>query len=195
MQRRCVVPTADFCEPTAVLIRGGGRWVASNELPGGGQVFVRLDDHDRVVELYLNKGGEEITPTDLRQLPLTRIRTEAASRPDLWMFAEMDPKSFKPVDLYAAMGEAFPQGWLDGGVAKDELAQSFELSASSANKGLTDGFLRDVACAYRDAASRGLRPNVALAEQTGAARRTVEKWVYLARKKGFLPATRPGRVG
>jgi hypothetical protein len=40
----------------------------------------------------------------------------------------------------------------------------------------------------------GDRPNVALAEQTGHPRRSVERWVYLARKAGHLPPTNPGEA-
>src|SRR4051812_27363433 len=112
MQRRCIDPTADLCEPTAVLIRGGSRYAFRDELEGGG-VYVRLDDDGRVVELFLTKNGEEITPTDLRRLPLTRIRAEAQARPDLWFQAEQNPEL--GADLREAVTKAFPEGWPDRG--------------------------------------------------------------------------------
>jgi hypothetical protein len=174
------------------LIRGGGGYAWTNDLEGGGEVFVRLDDQGRVIEVFLTKRGEEITPTDLRQLPLTRIRAQAMSRPDLWMAVSQDPAL--RADLYAEASRAFPFRWIEHAREQREAAP-FELSPSSAAVGLTDQFLEDVARAYQSATSRGLRPNVALAEQAQAPKRTVEKWVYLARKKGLLPATRPGRVG
>ncbi len=173
------------------LIRGSGGYAWADDLEGGGEVFVRLDDEGRVVEVFLTKRGGEITPTDLRRLPLTRIRAQATSRPDLWAAVSQDPAP--PVDLYAEASRAFPSGWIEHAKGRGEPAR-VELSPSSPAAGLTDQFLEDVARAYQSALSRGLRPNVALAEQAQVPRRTAEKWVYLARKKGLLPATRPGRV-
>ncbi len=175
------------------LIRGGGGYAWTNDLEGGGEVFVRLDDQGRVIEVFLTKRGEEITPTDLRRLPLTRIRAQAMSRPDLWLPASQDPSL--RADLYQEVSKAFWPRWIERAKERQQEAPPFELSPSSAEEGLTDQFLEEVARAYQSAASRGLRPNVALAEQAQAPKRTVEKWVYLARKKGLLPATRPGRVG
>ncbi|WP_100501944.1 hypothetical protein [Geodermatophilus chilensis] len=175
------------------LIRGGDGYAWTNDLEDGGEVFVRLDDQGHVVEVFITKQGGEITPTDLRRLPLTRIRAQAASRPDLWLAVRQDPSL--GADLYQEAIKAFPFRWIEHAKEQQQEAPAFELSPSSADEGLTDQFLEDVARAYQSATSRGLRPNVALAEQTQVPKRTVEKWVYLARKKGLLPATRPGRVG
>lgn len=173
-----------------MFLRGGNRWAYSDEVEGDGEVYVRLDDLGRVVELYMTKNGEEITPADLRRLPLVRMRAQARGRPDLWVMADSDPDL--RADVHGEVRRAFPPSWI-----KDSPRQAppFELSPSSPEAGLTDAFLQDVATAYRDAVSRGLRPNIALAQQTQHEKRTVEKWVYLARKKGFLEPTRPGSVG
>jgi hypothetical protein len=185
-------------------MRGANGWVFARV--EGGVVFARLETDGRIVELYMRKGDGEITPTDLRRLPLTRLRALAATRPDLWLMAQQDfdyraqedPGVGEHADPYEALKLHFPPTWVDGAATRHEAEEeepAFELTPISAAAGLTDQFLRDVARAYSDARSRGLSPNVALAEQAQAAKRTVEKWVWLARKKGYLPPTRPGRVG
>lgn len=60
---------------------------------------------------------------------------------------------------------------------------------------ITDDFLREVAAQYRWLSTAGELPGPAMAEQTGAPVRTVQRWVYDARKRGFLPPGRPGRAG
>ena len=171
-----------------MLIRGSGGWVFFDELETGGDLYTRLVD-GRIVEIYLTKNGEEVTPADLRRLPLSRVRAQALSRPDLLRAGELKPD---PPDVNATVRTAFPETWIK---AKPQKRPPVTLRPDSPEGGLTDTFLRDVAAAYRDAVGRGLRPNKALAEQTQSARRTVEKWVYLARKKGLLEPTRPGSVG
>lgn len=174
-----------------MFLRGGGRWAFSDELDDDAEVYIRLDEQGRIVELYLTKNGAEITPADLRRVPLTRLRAEARGRPDTWLMMQSDP-DLQGADVRAEVRRAFPWNWVPD---KPQRREPFELSPSSPEGGLTDAFLQDVAAAYRDAVARGLRPNKALAEQTQHEKRTVEKWVYLARKKGFLEPTRPGSVG
>ncbi len=166
---------------------GGGGWVYSDDLEAG-ELFLRLDEQGRVVELYLTKNGAEIVPADLRGLPLSSIKARARSRPDLAAALQGQPSA----DVYAALRSSFPETWIKD---RPQVSPAFELSPASPDCGLSDQFLRDVGAAYRDAVARGLRPNVALAEQTNHGKRTVEKWVYLARKKGYLEPTRPGSVG
>jgi hypothetical protein len=74
----------------------------------------------------------------------------------------------------------------------DELPEPV-LSAPVA--GLTDEFLTDVARAYSAAVMRELPPATTLAELSGYPRRTVESWIYKARKRGLMaPAPKRGRV-
>lgn len=77
-------------------------------------------------------------------------------------------------------------------VAED---REFRLKSCSPKEGLTDDFLRDVAKAYTAAVARGERPNKALADQTGYAKKSVERWVYTARLRGIMPRGRKGQVG
>lgn len=165
-----------------MVTRGGGGWIYSDDMEGSAELYFRLDERGRVVELYVRTDGSAITEGDLRHLPLTRVRAEALSRPDLIMMMDQQPAP----DVHAAIRSAFPETLIP-----ESLGGPFELSPSSPEGGLTDAFLRDVAAAYRSAVARGLRPNIALAEQTrNYSRRTVERWVYLARKAGHLEPTR-----
>lgn len=66
---------------------------------------------------------------------------------------------------------------------------------SGPTEGLTDDFLRDVKRAYDSALLRGERPNAAIAEQTGYAKKSVERWVSKARDRGIMPRGRQGRAG
>lgn len=63
--------------------------------------------------------------------------------------------------------------------------------------GLTDGFLRDVARAYSAAVARGERPNAAIAGDLGPGvpLRTVQRWVYEARRRGIMAPGRKGAAG
>jgi hypothetical protein len=65
--------------------------------------------------------------------------------------------------------------------------------------GLTDEFLTTVARAYAAAVARGEPPNRTLHVDAGfdptREPRTVERWVYLARKRGIMPPARKGSRG
>jgi hypothetical protein len=57
-------------------------------------------------------------------------------------------------------------------------------------------FLQHVADAYADAIRRGSRsPSEILARHATVPVRTVHRWVYLARKAGYLPPGSQGRIG
>lgn len=75
-----------------------------------------------------------------------------------------------------------------------EVDSEYRLKAGP-NEGLTDGFLHQVARAYAAAMVRGERPNVSISEQTGHPLRTVQRWVYMARKRGIMSPGRRGRAG
>jgi hypothetical protein len=89
--------------------------------------------------------------------------------------------------------ERLRSGWQDARDSKEEA--EFRLPSGSPPNGLTDVFLQDVAKAYAAAVARRERPNVALAKQTGAPVKTVQRWVYTARQRGFMPRGSRGRPG
>ena len=58
-----------------------------------------------------------------------------------------------------------------------------------------DEFYRSVADAYRGVAGRTRAPNGFLADANGVAISQVNRWVKIARQKGFLPGGRIGKAG
>lgn len=60
---------------------------------------------------------------------------------------------------------------------------------------LTDEFLTDVADVYRWVVATGQAPAPAIAEMSSTPVRTVQRWIYEARKRKILPPARPGRAG
>lgn len=76
-----------------------------------------------------------------------------------------------------------------------DAAEVKPIRLSAPEHGLTDEFLVDVARAYRAAVEQRLSPAKTLAEVAGVERRTVESWVYKARKRGLMaPAVKKGRI-
>lgn len=63
------------------------------------------------------------------------------------------------------------------------------------NAGLTDEFLGRLRRAYFAAIQRGEAPNKAIATDLHLSRRTVERWVYIARQRGIMPPARTGAKG
>lgn len=60
---------------------------------------------------------------------------------------------------------------------------------------LTDEFLQAVARSYNAVVRKGEHPAPVLAAEAGVSPRTVQSWIYTARKRGILPPGLPGRVG
>jgi hypothetical protein len=63
-----------------------------------------------------------------------------------------------------------------------------------AGRNLGDGFYREVARAYTAAVAAGLNPRKALAEDAATPADTVARWTAEARRRGYLPPAKPGRV-
>lgn len=173
-------------EPSELnLWPGPGGWVYVDW--GNGRAWIRFgrDEHNklaRVTEAHLS----EPTAETLRQIPLGRIA--AAVRADiavqLPLAIGLDKKL--PPEFLSAPPEKF--GEL---VEKHKPRYRLERPAS---RRLNDAFFENVARAYRDALSRGLKPRQALAADTGAARDTVAGWILQSRRRGYLPPAQPGKA-
>jgi hypothetical protein len=76
-------------------------------------------------------------------------------------------------------------------------ADSYRLRSGPGPDGLTDNFLARVARAYAAAIARGEPPNKTITEDLGpgTSPRTVERWVYEARKRKIMTAARMGARG
>lgn len=173
-------------------IYGDGGWVRFEREPGvPGTVYLKFDQNFQLVELHVDGAGRDLSAGDLRALPLARLKATALGRHDILsglLGLEGGNASPDP-DVRGQLEAACPPA------ARQNVDRSARLSPPSAS-GYTDGFLGDVANAYLAAVARGERPNVSLAKQVGKgySRRTVERWVYIARRRGFLPPTTPGNV-
>lgn len=163
---------------------GYGGWVRFREPSAAHSTYLRFRADGTLAELHVSAGSRDVTPGLLRGIPLARYRASARARPDLLFGAGM---FHHPVtDLTASLDEAaFPHGQPSGPERRFRLKPPSEIV-------LTDGFLRDVARAYEDAVAHGESPNITLSSQSGHPRRTIERWVYVARKRGFLAPVRRG---
>ncbi len=159
---------------------GKGGWVSVADIGLPGLLYLRYHVRGEVQELVLPSDGGPITAAHLRKIPLSAITNVVMARTDLFL------ESDEPVtDIHKIM--------------QNEIVhrRRFKRHPSTARlspptAGLTADFLRQVADAYLAAVRRGERPNKALAAQVGHDNsRTVERWVYLARKRGLLPPSRP----
>jgi hypothetical protein len=63
-----------------------------------------------------------------------------------------------------------------------------------ASRRLDGDFFKNVGEAYREAVAHGLRPAKTLAEDSNTSQGTVSRWIAEARKRGHLPAAKPGKV-
>lgn len=203
-----MTPTRVVCQPTRVehdkramqMTRGRAGWWHYDDPSGQASVFMRLTD-GAVSELYLKADpAAEIDGAALRALPLARMRALVTDRPDLVAALDAALGDSQVPDLDKSLeATAFPAGWIKERKPRSRTDDSVRLSPTSSANGLTDAFLQEVADAYRAAVARGEPPNQSLAAQVGfppkKRQATVERWVYLARKKGYLSPTRRGSIG
>ncbi len=162
---------------------GKSGWVSVGDIGLPGLLYLRYHVNGEVQELVLPSDGGPITAAQLRKIPLSAITNVVLARTDLFL------ESDEPVpDIHRIMQTEI--------VARRHFKRHPSTARlSPPTEGLTTEFLRLVADAYLAAVSRGERPNKALAEQVGHKKtRTVERWVYLARKRGLLPKTGPAEV-
>jgi hypothetical protein len=175
-----------------MLTFGKDGWVRYEDEGVPGAIYVRINQDLQAITLHIDREGWPILAAELRALPLAKIRSLAADGP-----AEERPTNDAVVSTVSQVSKALEAAFATarGTEQKWGVDSSARLTAQSPKAGLTDDFLAEVATAYRAAVARGKRPNRALSEQSGYPVRTVERWVYLARKKGALAPTKPGSIG
>lgn len=152
-----------------------------------GVVYLHVTADGRVRELYLT-GADDITPASVRNLRLAQYRASALGRADLLpMGLGVDDP-----DIAAQVARLFAD--TRSGQRENRTVDRKRLVLPPGRR-LDDAFLRSVAEAYRGALGEGLRPNKTLAADVGHENsRTVERWVYLARKAGHLSRTGQGEA-
>lgn len=199
---------------------GDGGWVRvddpSRRRPGATHVrFGRSGPRDRwrPIEVYVFGGGEPVTGAALREVPLAAIEAQVASNPSL--LEQLNQRADRPAvppgvlsdpRVMALVAERYGTPSTEQRLAElslpivDRDGQGADDNRPRPRLGmppddrLTDDFLRDVARAYADAVRAGRHPGPALAEEIGGVSvRTVQRWIYTARKRGVMPS--PGRRG
>jgi hypothetical protein len=109
--------------------------------------------------------------------------------------------AFVKAAVYAIAIE--PTGERSGGIEVWKFARGrrtkvdFEKLVSERRRGvrLSDDFLQKVALAYRTAVAEGRPPTQAVADEVPGSRSSAGRWVFEARKRGFLGATTRRQAG
>jgi len=137
----------------------------------------------RIVELRLDDPSDEA----LRKLSLARIEKAVNAGALTSLELAIGHKGDPPADLRKHFSRARKTA------AERRAAGRFLLERPEGRR-LDDAFYARVAMAYGDAVKVGLNPRQTLAQDCGAAPDTVARWVAEARRRGFLRATKPGKV-
>jgi hypothetical protein len=169
------------------LIEGPGGWVLAR-LDGdddANRVWVHfLKDSDGRWQPTWHVGP--ITPGAANvTIPVRRVALAVNASEAIKAGLEKRMAEKVPLPGTAEWVEAF------GGFAKPELR--FVLERPAGHR-LSDAFYLDVARAYRGALERGLNPRTVIANDTDVSLDVAGRWIYQARKRGFLPKTTSGRV-
>jgi len=108
--------------------------------------------------------GHELTGKVLRQAPIRKLVSKAAA------------------SNIVHLREGFAVRYLEGMFGQPTPDMSWR------GRKLDDGFLREVATAYREAESRGMHPALSVWRKYGTSRENARRWIMLARRRGFLEA-------
>jgi len=151
------------------------RWERSDGSKGNALALMRLRTAERwyIARLLVNVPTGEL----LRDVPLARIETAVNADPGIrkWVEQSADEETIER--------------------AKRDARRRPKLKRPATRRELDDAFYERVADAYRGAAAHGLRPTKTLSEESDTPPGTVNRWIAEARRRGYLPATSPGRTG
>lgn len=172
------------------------------------RVLVKVEDRDgRGVITSVVVTGDRLDSTTLKSIPVARIEA-ALNHPKLGIpRVQIDPEALQ--DL-AAHGHLFPDEFrvIDEALAtylqkapqpsgtKRQRPQRRQRHPLTRPDGTDpEGFYQRVAEAYNDLIVTTAAPAPLLAEEAGVPVPTVHRWIAEARRRGFLPQARRGRVG
>lgn len=202
--------------------KAAARWWHFRDVPGVDGVHLECEVRDgRVVVVGLYVHGPEITPSVLRQLPLSRLN---ASWLDPQAVAAMDSKQtaarletlianepagsahhkWATEQLQAMQSNADPRiSDLRAAIAgKTRKRSSAARQLPSAGRlktlrdgGLTEAFFAELARIYREASAQTRAPAKLIADEIDVPVKTVHRWVREARLAGALPPARKGAAG
>jgi hypothetical protein len=161
----------------------------------------------RRVDVQAEDGGE-VTGEHLRQIPVKRYVEWALTwllykvqTPEDLPWTPNDPIEDLPRDMIGLEFVHLPDGdFAVNPVPSGERVAFYEQYTSKARRPrrgspVTDEHLTQVAELYRAAFERGDPPTQTIADTMHVARSTAARWVGLARKRGLLGASLPGRAG
>jgi hypothetical protein len=132
--------------------------------------------------------GRNLTADKLRTIPLGHIEAAAKANPDFSPHIEgrQDP-----------IGESFDEirRQANGHILAKAYRHKPHEPLSRPDGSNPDVFYQQVAEAYRDVVQDHRNVAVVLAKEADVPVGTVHRWIVEARRRGFLPAARVGRVG
>jgi hypothetical protein len=128
-----------------------------------------------------------VTPEALPKIPLRRILLAVAASESLRekLAARLDETPPEPAETRVWLS-AF-----DGFVVPEPPPVEIKRPKG---RNLSDEFYASVGEAYRVAVERMENPRTTIAESAGVSNEVAGRWVRQARKRGYLPATEPGKV-
>ena len=191
---------------------GNGGWVRvdSETLPGPLYLHLAQDDegHWHTREVFVEGEVRHVEAADLRNIPLRALETEILADggqdvltnharlpgPDLATLASYYATTFGlnarrtwVTDSFWAQMPGGEEVHAPRGMRVAAITHKPVPPLSAPSEGLTDEFLTHVAAAYRAAVASRKQPGPELANQAGVPVRTVHRWVYTARMRGFIP--------
>ena len=129
-----------------------------------------------------------------RAVSYTRVEAVINQRPEVAKVLDILRKFAKPLDLEALGERFFDRLQKEEERVERQRRKSLRLPIPE-TKRFPDSFYERLAEAYLDLVGQGEAPIVALAEANERPYKTVAAWVREARRRGQLPAGRPGRAG
>ncbi len=148
-----------------------------------------------ITALYVDALEQPVSGARLRSVPLARIEASASSgvlRERL--LAAYDDEGLGAPDPMQALAVLRAMVTM-GGVEHVAFRGQERTVLTRPGPSPSDAFYRQVATEYLLRAGETRAPAAALASEAGVPVGTVHRWVREARRRGHLPAGRPGRAG
>ncbi len=201
---------------------GNGGWARFSDDGGGsvgvpGYVYVRATADERgrlrIVELYVDARGEPLERRHLANFPLHELEASVNAHADAFavrmqlLAVDLSRAASYFSTSFARPGSHWVADMLwsqvkDSGVKKPPFGPDPSPEQEppprpplGAPESLDETFFTALAEAYRDVVSRREPPAPTLAQEAGVSERTIHRWVYEARKRGYLPPAHRGRAG
>ena len=173
-----------------------GGWVLWSRVRGGTieglRVFAQLlvpreGGPSEIVRLVVE--GRNLTADKLRTIPLGHIETLAKTNPEFSPHIEGQPQH-QISESFDAFGRQ-----VNGHILAKAYRHKPHEPLSRPDGSNPDAFYQEVAEAYRDVIQDHRNVAVVLAKEANVPVGTVHRWIVEARRRGFLPPARVGRVG